>query len=388
MDTPAAKPSVFVPASIGVVERGAASIVSRFTRPVQALGARTLGFVDRLVGMRLLSLDEAPTDRAPRRTYGGGFAVPVPWYLDEGMGDDDVVASRPLGQQSSVAADKSPRASTTLAQDLISEWVSPPAMEAPVPSRSRRLAVEGGISPAHGTTNERSGETMAAAMPNAWSPTDAANSAIQALAPEAGDLRAVEIVASLTNPAYARRTDARVPAALRNEQAWGDNAAAAKHASVRGDRVAPTAEAADAVGTEALLPPPPRETELPAASARSLGRPLGIRQWADAWLDRLAGSPRVARSSQASAFPGSRGGTTDLPIVELATSAGAPGGILGGPARSPATESPGPGFARQVPSVVTGSEAAPASARTMERRASDGLSEAPGRSAKPLLQPV
>ena len=47
--------SAFVPGVVRAVERSVSALVARFADPVRSLGARTLGFADRLMGPRLLS---------------------------------------------------------------------------------------------------------------------------------------------------------------------------------------------------------------------------------------------------------------------------------------------------------------------------------------------
>ena len=85
MANPAAT-SIFVPSTVVSVERSSAQHVSRFASPLRALGARTLGFVDRLLGAHLWSLtgsslqgEGAVSGRAARIT-SGGMPMPMPWY--------------------------------------------------------------------------------------------------------------------------------------------------------------------------------------------------------------------------------------------------------------------------------------------------------------------
>ena len=66
-----------MPRAISAVERSADALVSRFADPVRAIGARTLGMVDRLLRMRLAPFSEAgPQHGAPTQ----GMPLPVPWY--------------------------------------------------------------------------------------------------------------------------------------------------------------------------------------------------------------------------------------------------------------------------------------------------------------------
>src|SRR5437762_7663661 len=75
--------SAFIPGTVASVERGVSALVSRFAAPVRALGARTLSFVDRIIGSHLAPVEQAAP--GPRAARGAGhLLMPVPWYqLDE-----------------------------------------------------------------------------------------------------------------------------------------------------------------------------------------------------------------------------------------------------------------------------------------------------------------
>src|SRR4051812_34675299 len=71
--------SAFIPRTVSAAERSVSTLVSRFAEPVRALGARTLGFVDRLMGPRLLAMS-TPAAATPQAAGPSGLVWPVPWY--------------------------------------------------------------------------------------------------------------------------------------------------------------------------------------------------------------------------------------------------------------------------------------------------------------------
>src|SRR3989442_7726390 len=78
--------AAFVPRTVAAIERGSAALVSRFAAPLRSLADRTLGFVDRTVGVRLLAARGplvSPFAPAPSRAAAlapSALTFPVPWY--------------------------------------------------------------------------------------------------------------------------------------------------------------------------------------------------------------------------------------------------------------------------------------------------------------------
>ena len=72
--------AVFLPSAARAGERASSAIVGRLAAPVAAIGSRVLGFVDRLLGPRLLAATAANpwTQRAQASATGTSWAVP--WY--------------------------------------------------------------------------------------------------------------------------------------------------------------------------------------------------------------------------------------------------------------------------------------------------------------------
>lgn len=81
MANDAANPApVFTPRTVALVERATSSIVSRFAEPVRSLGARTLGFIDRLIGARLFGATTPRMIPSSSASAGGEFLFAQPWY--------------------------------------------------------------------------------------------------------------------------------------------------------------------------------------------------------------------------------------------------------------------------------------------------------------------
>ncbi len=72
--------AVFTPRTVATVERATSSVVARFAEPVRSLGARTLGFIDRLIGARLFGVATPGGAAASHAHASGSFVFARPWY--------------------------------------------------------------------------------------------------------------------------------------------------------------------------------------------------------------------------------------------------------------------------------------------------------------------
>ena len=83
--TPSSAPSgasaAFVPRTVLAIERAADAIVGRQAAPVRSIGRNLLGFVDRLLGPRLLWAAASASTMGARGSSVPEIGVlPIPWY--------------------------------------------------------------------------------------------------------------------------------------------------------------------------------------------------------------------------------------------------------------------------------------------------------------------
>ncbi len=135
---------MYTPRSVLAVERTTNSIVSRFAAPVQAVGSRALGFIDRIIGVRLFGV------MAPRATVEvgapsvGSFVYPRPWYE---------APRAPVARRAAPAptVEAAPAAPAPVAAPVVEEMAVaaalPPAAAAAVALAEARAAAESGEAP-------------------------------------------------------------------------------------------------------------------------------------------------------------------------------------------------------------------------------------------------